>query len=312
MPTKPCPSLVALAILILTIGVVSAAAESSSRFVRQPAGDELCLVCHGGFNILGGATQHTGRSLWVDAALYAESVHEPLGCVACHTNVTGAGHGATEQAACGLEHKSAGGVLALAACAQCHTEEYEQYEYSAHGSAVLREEETAAAYCDDCHGAHYILPTSDERAWTNAANVPATCLKCHAVEGIPGRFELSRDVPGTFEQSFHSMRGELGSRAVAVCSSCHGHHDVYGKESSRSRINPRRIGETCGECHRGAQLNFAASFTHNKLGRNWQVGLYVIVQTHKWLIVLIIGPLFLIALTDAYRRIRRRREDRHA
>jgi hypothetical protein len=172
---------------------------------------------------------------------------------------------------------------------------------------VLEEGKKEPPYCIDCHGWHYILPAEDERAATNPANIPQTCQACHAQTEIKRRYGLTKDVAETFEHSFHSRRGEMGSTSVAVCTSCHGWHDIYRVDDPRSKVNLEQVSQTCGQCHQGAQLNFAAAFTHGKVSRTEMVGIYAVTQTHKWLIVLIIGPLVFIVFLDLFRSFRNRK-----
>jgi hypothetical protein len=99
----------------------------------------------------------------------------------------------------------------------------------------------------------------------------------------------------------------MGSQSVAVCTSCHGWHDIYRIDDPRSKVNREQVSQTCSQCHQGAQLNFAAAFTHGKVSRTELVGVYAVTQTHKWLIVLIIGPLVFIVLLDLIRSFRNRK-----
>ncbi len=46
------------------------------------------------------------------------------------------------------------------------------------------------ANCASCHGVHNILPSTDERSTINAANLDATCGKCH--QGVTRKFTLSK------------------------------------------------------------------------------------------------------------------------
>jgi cytochrome b subunit of formate dehydrogenase len=46
------------------------------------------------------------------------------------------------------------------------------------------------ANCASCHGVHNILPSSDPRSTINAANLDATCGKCH--QGVTRKFTLSK------------------------------------------------------------------------------------------------------------------------
>jgi hypothetical protein len=54
------------------------------------------------------------------------------------------------------------------------------------------------------------------------------------------------------ETYFHTIHGEAfqaGRLNAAVCSDCHGTHDLHGSANPASRMNRARIPETCGKCH---------------------------------------------------------------
>ncbi len=224
----------------------SAPPNEEQRFVRYLSGWETCLLCHGSYNILTDRDGDAKHSLWIDSNLFQQSVHSRLGCVACHTDIDDHGHRLLEEELQKIPAKSVTKGAAMQACITCHQAEYEQYKTSIHGVDVMNREESDPPFCTDCHGSHYILPASDERAWTNPANVPATCLKCHAEATIQQRFGLTKDVGGTFKESFHGMRSEIGSKSVAVCTSCHGSHDIYAAADPRSKVNAANVSKTCG------------------------------------------------------------------
>lgn len=340
--------LLAALVVAVAIGTGVAHAQETSfahgeqeRFVRRMSGIETCLICHGSYILTKDSAAGEGQDrLWVDSELFLESVHARLGCTACHTSIDEGGHRLAGAPGIGggrgctpchdtgpaVEEEEAGESAlalmlkadgranisdALKACINCHPGEYLEYKDSIHGVSVLREMEQEPPFCTDCHGSHYILHSTDERAWTNPNNVPATCLKCHAEATVQQRYDLSKDVGETFRESFHGLRGELGSN-VAICTTCHGSHEVYPSTDPRSRVNALRVAATCGECHEGAQLNFAAAFTHTKVSRTELTGLYAVVQTHKWMIVTVIAPLMLIVFADLLRMLRDRRRAKEA
>lgn len=286
--------------------------NGEQRFVRYLSGWETCLLCHGSYNILTDRDGDPRHSLWIDSNLFQQSVHSRLGCVACHTDIDDHGHRLLEVEAQKIPAKSTTNGAAMQACITCHQQEYELYKTSIHGVDVINREESEAPFCTDCHGSHYILPAEDERAWTNPANVPATCLKCHAEATIQQRFGLTKDVGGTFKESFHGMRSEIGSKSVAVCTSCHGSHDVYAAADPRSKVNAANVSETCGTCHEGAQLNFAAAFTHRSVSEKEQVGLYVLKQIYMFFIVFVIGQFIVLIGLDLFRlRAKRKGAQKH-
>jgi hypothetical protein len=55
----------------------------------------------------------------------------------------------------------------------------------------------------------------------------------------------------TYKDSVHG-RGlyKMGLTKTAVCADCHGSHGIYYPVQTRSTLNPSRVAETCGKCHR--------------------------------------------------------------
>ena len=299
------------------------------RFKRFLSGTETCLTCHGDYNIITTRGAHKNESLWVNAEDFLGSVHSRLGCVSCHTNIESHGHqlsreitspgekseikdvppGIDAGALAALDAKVGGRIKrepALVACVKCHPEIFKVYITSVHGNAVIGQGNSDPPYCIDCHGWHYIKPSSDPRALTNPANVPNTCKRCHAQTEIRRRYGLTKNVVETFGESFHARRSEMGRGEIAVCTSCHGWHDIYAPSDPRSKVNKARVSETCGECHQGAQINFASAFTHGEVSRTELVGIYAVTQTHKWMIVGIIGPLVFLVFVHLIKTLRER------
>jgi hypothetical protein len=309
------------------------------RFHRHLSGVETCLLCHGSYNLIVRRPEEGRHSLWVNSDLYLGSVHAKLGCDSCHTNIDQYGHRlassgpvssqcgpchtdetteelSEEEARAGLEQmKTQAGIdmslsVALSNCVGCHEEEYEAYRESVHGQSVIHHEESDAPFCMDCHGIHYILPAEHERSKTNPNNIPSTCLACHDQADIKARAGLSKSIGESFGDSFHGKRGELGGMAVAVCTNCHGTHAIYGEDDPRSMVNRTQIAKTCGECHEGAQLNFATAFTHQTVSPTEQKGLYILEQIYKWAIFLIIAQFVFFVALDIFQRHRHGRKQR--
>lgn len=63
-------------------------------------------------------------------------------------------------------------------CGQCHSELVESYFETYHGKATQLGGE-AAAKCQDCHGAHDILPPINPASHLARENIVSTCGKCH-------------------------------------------------------------------------------------------------------------------------------------
>jgi cytochrome b subunit of formate dehydrogenase len=64
-------------------------------------------------------------------------------------------------------------------CGKCHEDVTRTYFDTFHGK-VSKLGYTGAAKCYDCHGAHDILPPTDQRSHLSRANIVKTCGRCHA------------------------------------------------------------------------------------------------------------------------------------
>jgi cytochrome b subunit of formate dehydrogenase len=63
-------------------------------------------------------------------------------------------------------------------CGNCHQESHATFDDGFHGKATTVGF-TRVATCSDCHTPHANLPASDPKSSINAANLGATCGKCH-------------------------------------------------------------------------------------------------------------------------------------
>ncbi|HLK18406.1 MAG TPA: cytochrome c3 family protein [Bryobacteraceae bacterium] len=66
-----------------------------------------------------------------------------------------------------------------ATCGQCHQENFKTYHDTFHAQ-VSALGYVESAHCWDCHGSHDILPATDAKSTIAAANLTATCGKCHS------------------------------------------------------------------------------------------------------------------------------------
>jgi hypothetical protein len=124
-----------------------------------------------------------------------------------------------------------------AMCARCHadqelmapygisTNQYDLYQNSVHGEALLQEQNLRAPTCSTCHGTHGAAPPGFQQV----ANV---CGQCHSA------------TEDYYLQGAHrtGMTGEAAPR----CVTCHGQHDV--EPSTRDLFLGTEEGR-CGSCH---------------------------------------------------------------
>ena len=143
-------------------------------------------------------------------------------------------------------------VKSVESCAECHSDVADEIAASPHG----RPDKHAADHptCVTCHGGnpHDIKPTS---AIGRKGKV-ALCSSCHSQSKLMGRYGLSSEAVSSYEQSFHGKAFiRFGKQKSAVCTDCHGYHEVM----DLSKRDGRELIRVCSQCHPGARRSFAVS-----------------------------------------------------
>lgn len=173
-----------------------------------------------------------------DRRAFAGSVHEDLfaanvmSCLSCHST-----------------HKNEEEAMEFdAGCGACHEEVEEVYRTSVHRLGRLRGDFTAAT-CADCHEGHHVLAAADSLSPTNHRNVPHMCGKCHGADAVVTSdfVRLPISLPN-YLGSVHGVGWSAGKK-TAVCTDCHGTHDLQNAQHPQSSINRFRLADTCGKCH---------------------------------------------------------------
>lgn len=150
-----------------------------------------------------------------------------------------------------------------AKCRECHPRLYEIYSASVHGDAMVNAQNRDVPICSDCHRAHDI---GDPLTVDYRDDIPFMCSNCHASEAIAGKYGLSTDVVKSYLSDFHgstvSILREQGAgvhrpeRPVAVCTDCHGTHDIKSMASMGTGEVKAQLLEKCRQCHEGASDDF--------------------------------------------------------
>ena len=150
-------------------------------------------------------------------------------------------------------------------CAQCHRLETGIYLASDHGLAVHQGVGEAAS-CKDCHGAtHTLLDSRNPASPVYRTNITKTCARCHANAGEMEKFHLRQSNPvGSYERSVHG-RALVEKQALnaAVCTDCHGSHDLHQSTNTASKLYWRNVPATCGRCHENVERTYIHS-VHGK------------------------------------------------
>jgi cytochrome b subunit of formate dehydrogenase/DnaJ-class molecular chaperone len=188
-------------------------------------------------------------SLYVDEEKFNGSIHAKNLCTSCHSDITDLPHAET---------------LKPVSCSQCHRIETEIYLKSDHGQAVHKGV-TEAASCQDCHGsAHYLLNYRNPASPVNRAHILETCGRCHGNVEAMEKFNLrQRAVVVTYENSVHGLAHSNGVINAAVCSDCHGTHDLHRSTNPESKLYWQNIPTTCGKCHDNVRQTYTRSI-HGK------------------------------------------------
>lgn len=149
-------------------------------------------------------------------------------------------------------------------CAQCHREVYQRYAQSVHGKALLQEENVDVPVCADCHRSHDI---EDPRTASFHLKTPELCASCHTDEALMGKYGLSADVLQTYLKDFHGMTASFYRKEqitpatfTAVCTDCHGVHDILKVKDPRSAVMKTNLVKICLKCHPDATGNFPAAW----------------------------------------------------
>ena len=133
-------------------------------------------------------------------------------------------------------------------CGRCHPGISEVYFTSIHGKNLLAGNMQAAT-CTSCHQSHGIGPIDNKFMY----GIVAECSHCH------------EDLGRSYLASYHGKATPLGNTQTAVCSSCHGAHDILPPTDPKSHVAPANLQKTCGKCHQGVNANFVKYIPHAKI-----------------------------------------------
>ncbi len=242
--------------LVLSAGTLLAAGKPpASKQPPKPAAEE-CLACHSDATLTHDVNGKT-VSLHVDPQGFKDSVHGSMfTCVDCHADVKSSAHETTP--------------LKIT-CATCHADEQAAYDRSFHGKAV-QGGNSKAATCVDCHGSpHELLPASDPKSRVHHTNIPATCGACHSQKFVMQDSGQSAQMVASYAQSVHGNAVAAGSEKAAVCTDCHGTHEILDAKDAKSPIFKFNVPATCGQCHDTISKEFKQSIHGQAVAKgNWQ------------------------------------------
>jgi cytochrome b subunit of formate dehydrogenase len=243
-----------LGVLIGVLVLAGAAAVSVHAGPTPPPAIENadCYGCHGDKDFAKTTAAGATVSLYVNEQEHAASIHGKNRCTSCHTDIVQ------------LPHPDAFTPKPVA-CSNCHRLETDIYLKSDHGMAVHKGVGEAAS-CKDCHGnTHALLNSRNPASPVSRANLMNTCGRCHANVAEMRRFNLRQDNPiVSYETSVHGI-AVIQKKALnaAVCTDCHGSHDLHKSTNASSKLFWRTVPATCGKCHENVQRTYLLSI-HGK------------------------------------------------
>ncbi|MBV9609462.1 MAG: hypothetical protein JO187_07880, partial [Acidobacteria bacterium] len=239
----------------LFLFVFIAFAVQARAAAAKPTNTE-CLACHSD-PTLTHEVNGKQKSLAVDEKKFDASIHSSFTCVDCHEDLKTAPHDATP---------------AKVPCAKCHSDADQAYSHSTHAEAIKNRHNGDAPTCTACHGgAHEILPPSDEKSKVYRSNIPATCATCHDKKYVMEAAGLSSTTFSNYETSVHGKAVAAGSMKAAVCTDCHGSHEILTAADPKSTIYRPNVPQTCAKCHESERAEFMQSIHGQSMARgNWQ------------------------------------------
>lgn len=156
---------------------------------------------------------------------------------------------------CHADPRIIGTYFATAGKAQARTA-VEQYFKTVHGNALTRDGLVVSATCNDCHGAHKVLPADSAESSVNRRNIPATCGACHV--GVAEVYERS-----SHGQAYLSGRKNNEGHPAPVCVDCHTAHGIVRADQPQWLLG---VVAECGSCHERLYETYFETY-HGKVTR---------------------------------------------
>ena len=219
---------------------------------------ETCGKCHGDKSVMQGSGISNRPFLSYRESVHAKAMARGNTSAAVCTDC----HNSHDIQPASNAQSSIAKVNIPATCGKCHGIEAAEFIQSVHGQAVARGV-SRAPVCTDCHGIHNIkMPHDQNSATAITALATDTCAKCHEGVTLTQEFGVASGRVSSYEDSYHGLASQMGSKVVANCASCHGVHNILPSSDSRSMISAGNLQQTCGQCHVGAGANFTKGKIH--------------------------------------------------
>ncbi|MFC1874201.1 cytochrome c3 family protein, partial [Chloroflexota bacterium] len=196
-------------------------------------------------------------------------------------------------------------------CSQCHQPVYREYVDSVHGRALLEKNNNDVPVCTDCHQSHTI---EDPRTASFRLESVHVCSNCHSNESLMQEYGISSEVVKTYLNDFHGRTVALMEKEArdiwveeAVCTDCHGIHDIQPVDNPNSSVIKENLVNTCRKCHSDATENFPGAWlSHYEPSISKAPLIFFVRWFYRILIPFILVGLSVHVLFDLWRRITNR------
>lgn len=234
-----------------------------NTFLQSAHGKLKCVDCHKGFN--------------PDDIPHKAKI-EPINCKSCHTapldkhifhpqlaqangingtpdvNCKGC-HGTHEIRTKDSPSSPINFANSINYCGKCHVREKEQHMKSVH-MVQLQKNNPNAPTCIFCHS-YALTPNWKLDKVTLKKNQEKLCLSCHLNDKTKTT-KFSKSLID-YDKSSHGLALARGNSSAAICTDCHGTHDLEKQSSPTSRINQFNVANVCSQCHPGIAQEYKLS-----------------------------------------------------
>ena len=88
-----------------------------------------------------------------------------------------------------------------------------------------------------------------------------TCGRCHGQKFLIDKNGESAQTFMSYQESVHGLATEKGSKKAAVCTDCHGSHEILPANDAKSPIAKFNVPQTCGKCQSRYRRPLCRAFT---------------------------------------------------
>ena len=114
---------------------------------------------------------------------------------------------------------------------------------------------------------HAIVSGDDPKSSVNRSNIPVTCGRCHGQKFLMESNGETAQPFLSYQSSVHGRAIANGSQKAAVCTDCHGVHQILPASDPKSPISKVTVASTCGKCHTDVSNTFTASIHGQAIAR---------------------------------------------